>query len=204
MDLLHSSWVAFESSGDLPIVHTTAGTITMLSYDLGVSDHKAISMDLPSRFSLSKPKRNICFRNLKNINSELLAADFQHLSTHFSSADEAVDYYSHLSSLLDLHAPVKTRTVTFTRSAPWFTDELRKMKAAGRVLERRLIASGLTNKFTRATIKICTVSQRGKVTVLLRRHQKQPRKFQAAFLHCKLPSQTAIPPNHCHYRRAVQ
>ena len=79
------------------------------------------------------------------MNPELLAADFQHHSTHFSSADEAVDYYnSHLSSLLDLHAPVKTRTVTFTRSAPWFTDELCKMKAAGRVLEQRLKASDLT------------------------------------------------------------
>ena len=126
----------------LDLVITNSAPLTNLQvYDLGVSDHKAISMDLPSAFSLSKPKRNI----IKNMNPELLAADFQHLSTHFSSADEAVDYYnSHLSSVLDLHAPVKTRTVTFTRSARWFTDELRKMKAAGWVLERRLQASGLT------------------------------------------------------------
>ena len=56
-----------------------------------------------------------------------------------------MDYYnSHLNRLLDLHAPVKTKTVTFTRSAPWYTDGLRKMKAAGRVLERRFKASGLT------------------------------------------------------------
>lgn len=130
----------------LDLVITNSAPLTNLhAYDLGVSDHKAISMVLPSPSSLSKPKRNICFRKLKNINQELLEADLQHLSTHFSSADEAVDYYnSHLSSLLNLHAPVKTRTVTFTRSAPWFTDRLRKMKAAGRVLERRFRASGLT------------------------------------------------------------
>uniref|UniRef100_A0A8D3CAG4 Reverse transcriptase domain-containing protein n=1 Tax=Scophthalmus maximus TaxID=52904 RepID=A0A8D3CAG4_SCOMX len=102
-------------------------------------------MELPSSSSLSKLIRNICFRNLKKINPEHLAADFQHLSTFFSSADEAVDYYnSHLSSLLDHHAPVKTKEVTFTRSAPWFSDGLRKMKAAGRVLERCYKTSGLT------------------------------------------------------------
>ncbi|CAM4527022.1 unnamed protein product [Leuciscus chuanchicus] len=114
----------------LDLVITNSAPLTNLQvYDLGVSDHKVISMDLPSPSSLSKPKRNICFRNLKNINPELLAADFQHLSTHFLSADEAVDYYnSHLSSLLDLHAPVKTRTVTFTRSAPWFTDGVTLLK----------------------------------------------------------------------------
>ncbi len=130
----------------LDLVITNSALLTNLHvYDLGVSDHKADSMELPSSSSLSNPKRNIRFRNLKNINHEKLAADFQHLSSHFSSADEAVDYYnSHLSNLLDHHAPVKTRVVTFSRSAPWFTDGLRKMKAAGRVLERRCITSGLT------------------------------------------------------------
>ena len=130
----------------LDLVITNSAPLTNLQvYDLGVSDHKIISMELPSSSSLSKPRRNISFRNLKNINQEHLSADFQHLSTLFSSADEAVDYYnSHLSSLLDHHAPVKTRAVTFTRPAPWFSDGLRKMKAAGRVLERRYKTSGLT------------------------------------------------------------
>ncbi|KAJ8014669.1 hypothetical protein DPEC_G00018060 [Dallia pectoralis] len=47
-------------------------------------------------------------------------------------------------STLDLHAPVKTRTVTFCRSAPWYTVELRQLKAAGRAIERRYKATGLT------------------------------------------------------------
>lgn len=70
----------------LDLVITNSAPLTNLQvYDLGVSDHKAISMDLKSPSSLSKQKRNICFRNLNNINPELLAADFQHLSTHFIS-----------------------------------------------------------------------------------------------------------------------
>lgn len=47
-------------------------------------------------------------------------------------------------SILDFHAPLKTRTVTFTRSAPWFTEELRLLKRTGRVLEWAYVTSGLT------------------------------------------------------------
>ncbi|KAA0724132.1 hypothetical protein E1301_Tti022207 [Triplophysa tibetana] len=43
-----------------------------------------------------------------------------------------------------LISPIKVRTVMFSRSAPWFTSDLRKMKAAGRALERQYKASGLT------------------------------------------------------------
>ncbi|KAJ4929265.1 hypothetical protein JOQ06_004876 [Pogonophryne albipinna] len=87
------------------------------------------------------PKRQIRFRNLRNINPDTMTLDLQHLSSaNFSSA-----YYNQsLNSLLDLHAPLKTRMVTFSRSAPWYTGKLRRMKTAGRVLERRLKASGLT------------------------------------------------------------
>ncbi len=49
-----------------------------------------------------------------------------------------------LSSGLDSFAPMKSRTVAFVRSAPWYTDELRLMKAACRKLERRWRISGLS------------------------------------------------------------
>ena len=79
---------------------------------------------------------------------DALALDLQHLSsgsTDSLSVADSVDLYNQsLSSLLDLHAPLTSRSVSFSRSAPWYTSELRTMKAAGRVLERRLKASGLT------------------------------------------------------------
>ena len=118
----------------------------LAAYTLGVSDHMAVSMELPFPPSHAKPKRQISFRNFKNINQDTITSDLELLSAATPpSVSEAVDHYnSSLQSLLDLHAPVKTRTVTFSCSAPWFTGELRKMKAAGRVLERRAIATGLT------------------------------------------------------------
>lgn len=41
-------------------------------------------------------------------------------------------------------APQKNRTVLFSRSAPWYTPELRLLKAKGRRLERLYKKTGLT------------------------------------------------------------
>lgn len=116
-------------------------------HDLGISDHNAISLDFSFLTSLNKPKHKTCFRKTKEINPEHLSYDLQNLaiSAHHSSPDALVDHYNTgLQEILDAHAPLKTQTVTFTRSAPWYTGALRRQKAAGRVLERRYVASGLT------------------------------------------------------------
>ncbi len=115
-------------------------------YDLGVSDHKVISSTLNSVLPAAKPKRQITFRNLKRINSAALATDLQHITCPDSeTADELVEHYNiALSSVLDLHASVKRREVTFKRSAPWYTQELRSIKTAGRALERQFKHTGLT------------------------------------------------------------
>ena len=148
LDLTQHVNVPTHSRGHtLDLVITNTAPITNLQVnDLGMSDHKAISMELQITSSISKPKRVIHFRNLKNINMDALTNDLQHLSSlNPESANDAVDLYnSSLSSLLDYHAPLKTRTVTFTRSAPWYTSELRQMKRMGRVLERRYKSTGLT------------------------------------------------------------
>ena len=131
---------------DLVITDSAAPINKLCVYDLGVSDHMAVSMEMSFHPPHSRPKRQICFRNIKNINLDALALDLQHLAPPtLSSVSDSVDYYNKtLSGLLDVHAPVRTKTVLFSRSAPWFTSELREMKAAGRALERRLMASGLT------------------------------------------------------------
>ena len=113
-----------------------------------LSDHYFVSLELPFSSPCTKPKRQIQFRNLKSVNPDALALDLQQLLSSpldFPSATESVDFYNKsLSDLLDLHAPLKCKTVSFSRSAPWYTSELREMKRSGRVLERRSKASGLT------------------------------------------------------------
>ncbi|CAM4596766.1 unnamed protein product [Leuciscus chuanchicus] len=104
-----------------------------------------ISMDISNPSPLPKPKRDIYFRNTKNINPAILYSDLKLLaSVNHPSVNKSVEHYNYsLHCLLDTHAPLKTRTVSFSRSAPWFTDELRKMKAGGRAIERRVKSSGL-------------------------------------------------------------
>ncbi|KAF3855516.1 hypothetical protein F7725_016239 [Dissostichus mawsoni] len=105
-------------------------------------------MELPFQSPLGKPRRQIRFRNLRNINPDTMTLDLQHLSAaNFSSVNESVEYYNQsLNSLLDLHAPLKPIIQSLSHAQPLgtLTGKLRRMKTAGRVLERRLKASGLT------------------------------------------------------------
>ncbi|XP_042559606.1 uncharacterized protein LOC122128826 [Clupea harengus] len=131
----------------LDLVITDSAPISNLQvYDLGVSDHKVVSMAFTFMLPTIQPKRQMSFRNWKRINTATMTMDLQLITCPASaSMDELVELYNtSLSSVFDLHAPVKSREVNFSRSAPWFTHELRKMKTAGRVLERRCRHSGLT------------------------------------------------------------
>uniref|UniRef100_A0A3B5PRX1 Reverse transcriptase domain-containing protein n=2 Tax=Xiphophorus maculatus TaxID=8083 RepID=A0A3B5PRX1_XIPMA len=61
-----------------------------------------------------------------------------------TALDDLVSYYNTgLHSILNSLAPLKTRSVSFARSAPWFTPELRLMKAKGRQLDRLYRKTGL-------------------------------------------------------------
>ena len=46
-------------------------------------------------------------------------------------------YNPTLGSLLDVHAPLKTTTITLSPTASWYTDEIRFEKRTRRALERR-------------------------------------------------------------------
>ncbi len=71
------------------VISNLAPISNLLVYELGVSDHKAISMELPLPSSYTKDKRQICFRDLKKINLDTLTIDLQHLSSvDFSSVTE--------------------------------------------------------------------------------------------------------------------
>ncbi|KAE8278033.1 hypothetical protein D5F01_LYC23909 [Larimichthys crocea] len=117
--------------------------------ELPITDHFLISFTVKLTLSISKQPRLISLRNIKNINPATLTAcinssclpDIQNLST----PDDLVSHYNTgLLNILNTLAPLKTRTVSFTVSAPWFTPALRLMKAKGRQLERLHRKTGLT------------------------------------------------------------
>lgn len=57
---------------DQVITDSAAPISKLLVYDLGMSNHMVVSMEMPFPSPYSKPKRQICFRNIKNIKQDAL------------------------------------------------------------------------------------------------------------------------------------
>ena len=135
----------------LDLVCTSGVTINNLTCtDLAISDHLTITLDIDIPTPLVKQKRIITYRNLKSINPSSFSSTLadtipENLLTSAISPAELVNTYNNvLSSCLDQTAPTKSRTVSFTHSAPWYTDHLRHLKAKGRQLERLHKKTGLS------------------------------------------------------------
>uniref|UniRef100_A0A3P9MDY7 Reverse transcriptase domain-containing protein n=1 Tax=Oryzias latipes TaxID=8090 RepID=A0A3P9MDY7_ORYLA len=106
--------------------------------DLPMTDHHLVSFSIPLILSEIKPTRLISFRNIKNINVDLFSSHLERIPfPNSSNPDELVSFHNnYLLDVLNSFAPVKTRSVSFVKSSPWFTPELHKMKAKCRQLER--------------------------------------------------------------------
>uniref|UniRef100_UPI00358F88A5 uncharacterized protein n=1 Tax=Myxine glutinosa TaxID=7769 RepID=UPI00358F88A5 len=126
------------------ILHHLSGS------DLTLSDHLAITLTINIPTPAPRHYRTINFRKLNafspasfssTLSEKMSTSPFVDLHT----PSDLTDYYNHtLSSCLDQIAPIKTKTVSFTHSAPWFTPELRLMKTRARQLERLRNKTGLT------------------------------------------------------------
>ena len=104
-----------------------------------ISDHCTIKASLSiSRSDLIK--KHIAYRRHKDIQPEVIAKDFDKLTSEIMEAetpnlDELVDICEHkLKAILDNHAPMKERSVTRRHTVPWFTTEIITQK---RKVQRR-------------------------------------------------------------------
>ncbi|KAF0031956.1 hypothetical protein F2P81_016511 [Scophthalmus maximus] len=120
----------------LDLVCSTGTTPSHLQcIDLAVSNHSAIIFS-----AQASTKCTITFRNIKSVSTSSLAKT---VAPHLAPVppDSTVDglaanYNAALSLSLDTLAPLKTLTVSFSRPAPWFTTELRSLKATDHQLEQ--------------------------------------------------------------------
>jgi hypothetical protein len=131
------------------------------------SDHFPVFSSLNITPPKPSPLSKHSFRRIKSINIHSFILDI--LSSTLitrppSNLSDLVDCYnSTLSSLLNKHAPVITKTLRFKPSNPWFTPVLHKLKLARRRLERiwshthssddLLSLHSATNKYHAAIIK---------------------------------------------------
>ena len=118
--------------------------------DPQISDHFAVNCKL----MITKqpfPKKLIISRNLKKID----AVQFKHDITNSglleglydsnSSVSEMVESYEEiLLSVLNKHAPVRSKVIILRPAAPWLTSDIRKQKRERRRLERKWRSTGLT------------------------------------------------------------
>lgn len=113
-------------------------SVTILPYS--PSDH------FPVVFSINHGKANSApntstksFRRINNIDIEQFCSDLENSTLIKSPSSDLVElvqqYNTTLSILLDKHAPLTTKTIK--ESNPWFTSDLKKLKAACRRAERK-------------------------------------------------------------------
>ena len=67
----------------------------------------------------------------------------------FSLGELVDEYNTTLKSLLDRHAPLKTKTITLRPTAQWYTEEIRSEKRKRRALERRWRSSKRESDYSR-------------------------------------------------------
>ena len=90
---------------------------------------------------------SITFRNIKDIDLSALSNGIDDFPSrdNLSTTDELLSHYNlGLHQLLNTLAPLKTRSVSFGHSAPWFTPALRQLKTNGHRLECLFVKTGLT------------------------------------------------------------
>ncbi|XP_072033195.1 uncharacterized protein [Amphiura filiformis] len=104
------------------------------------SDHAAVKCLL----DIGRPdpvKMEIKMRKLRDIDLDAFRSDILNSSLHLSPASDldqlVTQYDSVLCNLQDKHAPLITRKITCRPHAPWYNEELRKVKQQVRRCERR-------------------------------------------------------------------
>ena len=89
-------------------------------------------------------KKLITFRKLRSVNFSNFGSDVLNASlpSFFAAPlpcldDLIIQYNDILSSILDIHAPVRTKTVTLRPAAAWYSVEINSLKKHRRRFERR-------------------------------------------------------------------
>ena len=126
---------------DLIITRSDENSVNNVTvHDPVLSDHYAVHCMLPVNKPLLQSKK-ISYRKLRTIDADSLRQDIKDSALYKSPTTELSDlcaqYDSVLSSILNKHAPLRTRSISLRPRAPWYTDDIRENKTKRRNLERR-------------------------------------------------------------------
>ena len=105
------------------------------------SDHLAVH-SLLDLAKIPLERKRISYRKIRDIDISEFFGQLEDTrlvrdAASFSLGELFYEYNITLKSLLDSHAPLKTKTITHRPAALWYTEELRSEKKKRRALERR-------------------------------------------------------------------
>ena len=137
----HIMFPTHKSQNILVLVITHESTEIVSNFMQGemISYHFAVLFDIPSR---PKQERIIKFRKVKEIDVSSFATDLQeafipHTFPDLDELSKLVDGYNQvLASVLDQHAPLKTKRVVYEHYQPWYCSEIGDALRNCRKLER--------------------------------------------------------------------
>ena len=125
---------------DLVIARASDNLVKSVTVDCLMTDHVSILCKLNLR-KPPFPKQQISYRKVKDINHDRFAADIKESLSAIKSSSDLTDivnkYNSSLRSILDSHAPLKSRMITIRPSNPWYTPGIDEAKKLRKRLERK-------------------------------------------------------------------
>ena len=158
-------------------------SVTVHDY-LNISDHFPVVFQTKSLAVNPKIAKTIQTRCLKEIDHAILSEDLiQCLETFRSECDESEDflnsftcYSATVSTVIDNHAPLTTKTISYNPSAPWFDAEYKKQ----RVLKRKAEAKLRNNICDENQCSYNTVKRETTALAKLKKQQYYTRKIDNA------------------------
>jgi len=171
---------------------------------LFLSDHcfSECILDIPSS---SVTTKKVSFRKLKSIDLTALKNDITASElNNLPGCELSAKYDSTLRAILDKHAPLQHKMLTFRPKIPWFNDALKEMKKNRRKLEKKMRKSKLPcdiAAYKRSCEEYCSSLKQAKsdyFSALIQDCAGDSRKlFKVVNLLCKERSSDLLPPHTC-------
>ena len=163
---IHGHWL------DILITRSSCKNIQTPTVVDGLSDHNTVIADLEVPIAPAVSKHNMFYRAIHSINiasfmTDIITSDLvTHPKEHVS--DLYKQYRQILKTLLDKHAPTKSKYVSQKPPAPWMTPEIIQSKRRRRYLER-------VWRKSRSSLDRSSLDTHGNVIYVTDKCQKQSR-----------------------------
>jgi len=111
--------------------------IDQISVDINrMSDHFPFTFVLRSKDHIAQPHVKLAKRKINAVDPKAFASDAQHEFSNVS-IQTAESYHSGLCNLLDVHAPIRTKSVALRIKVPWYNSNVNLARHSQRIAERK-------------------------------------------------------------------